>query len=421
MENVIFHIDVNSAFLSWEAVYRLYILGDKVDLREIPSAVAGDIKKRHGIILAKSMPAKKYGVRTGDTISDAKRLCPELVLVPPHYDLYDTSSKAFMEILRDFSPCVEQYSVDEAYCDMTGTIGLYGSAVVAANLIKDRVANELGFTVNIGISSNKLLAKMASDFKKPNLVHTLFPEELEKKLWKLPVEELFYVGHATKKKLHALGIHTIGELARTDLNVLRAHFKKYGEVIYAFANGIDVAVVSSEVVANKGYGNSTTIAFDVDQENAAKMILLSLAETVCTRLRADSVMANVVAVSIVTSEFHQASHQMTLYSASNTTNEIHRAASHLFDELWDGTPIRNLGIHTSKVVAETSIRQLNLFDMNSYEKLSKLDTVVDTVREKYGDDSIMRAIFLNNPIYHMSGGIPPEKRKPNYGDNIKEA
>lgn len=421
MENVIFHIDVNSAFLSWEAVYRLYILGDKVDLREIPSAVAGDIKKRHGIILAKSMPAKKYGVRTGDTISDAKRLCPELVLVPPHYDLYDTSSKAFMEILRDFSPCVEQYSVDEAYCDMTGTIGLYGSAVVAANLIKDRVANELGFTVNIGISSNKLLAKMASDFKKPNLVHTLFPEELEKKLWKLPVEELFYVGHATKKKLHALGIHTIGELARTDLNVLRAHFKKYGEVIYAFANGIDVAVVSSEVVANKGYGNSTTIAFDVDQENAAKMILLSLAETVCTRLRADSVMANVVAVSIVTSEFHQASHQMTLYSASNTTNEIHRAASHLFDELWDGTPIRNLGIHTSKVVAKTSIRQLNLFDMNSYEKLSKLDTVVDTVREKYGDDSIMRAIFLNNPIYHMSGGIPPEKRKPNYGDNIKEA
>ena len=421
MENVIFHIDVNSAFLSWEAVYRLYILGDKVDLREIPSAVAGDIKKRHGIILAKSMPAKKYGVRTGDTISDAKRLCPELVLVPPHYDLYDTSSKAFMEILRDFSPCVEQYSVDEAYCDMTGTIGLYGSAVVAANLIKDRVANELGFTVNIGISSNKLLAKMASDFKKPNLVHTLFPEELEKKLWKLPVEELFYVGHATKKKLHALGIHTIGELARTDLNVLRAHFKKYGEVIYAFANGIDVAVVSSEVVANKGYGNSTTIAFDVDQENAAKMILLSLAETVCTRLRADSVMANVVAVSIVTSEFHQASHQMTLYSASNTTNEIHRAASRLFDELWDGTPIRNLGIHTSKVVAETSIRQLNLFDMNSYEKLSKLDTVVDTVREKYGDDSIMRAIFLNNPIYHMSGGIPPEKRKPNYGDNIKEA
>ena len=419
MDNLVFHIDVNSAFLSWEAVYRLHILGEKTDLREIPSAVAGDIKKRHGIILARSMPAKKYGVRTGDTISDAKRLCPDLVMVPPHYDLYETSSKAFMEILREFSPCVEQYSVDEAYCEMTGTIGLYGSAVVAANLMKDRIASELGFTVNIGISTNKLLAKMASDFKKPNLVHTLFPEEMEKKLWKLPVDELFYVGHATKKKLHALGIHTIGELARTDLDILRAHFKKYGEVIFAFANGIDVSVVSNEIPANKGYGNSTTIAFDVDQANAAKMILLSLAETVCTRLRADSVMATVVAVSIVTSEFHHASHQLTLFSATDTTNEIHRAACRLFDDLWDGTPIRNLGIHTSKVVHGTSVRQLNLFDMNRYERLSKLDTVVDTVRERYGDDSIMRTIFLNNPIYHMAGGIPPEKRKPNYGEGIK--
>ena len=421
MENIIFHIDVNSAFLSWEAVYRLHILGEKTDLREIPSAVAGDIKKRHGIILAKSTPAKKFGVRTGDTINDAKRLCPELVMVPPHYDLYDASSKAFMEILREFSPCVEQYSVDEAYCDMTGTIGLYGSAVVAANLIKDRIANELGFTVNVGVSSNKLLAKMASDFKKPNLVYTLFPEEMERKLWKLPVEELFYVGHATKKKLHALGIHTIGELARTDLDILRAHFKKYGEVIYAFANGIDLSMVSDEAVPNKGYGNSTTIAFDVDQEGPAKMILLSLAETVCTRLRADSMMATVVAVSIVNSEFHHASHQMTLLSATNTTNEIHRIACQLFDELWDGSPIRNLGIHTSKVVKGSSIRQINLFDMNRYERLSKLDVTVDKVRDRYGDDSIMRAIFLNNPIYHMTGGIPPEKRKPNYGEGIKEA
>lgn len=420
MENVIFHIDVNSAFLSWEAVYRLHILGEKTDLREIPSAVAGDVKKRHGIILAKSTSAKKFGVRTGDTISDAKRLCPDLVLVPPHYDLYDTSSKAFMEILREYSPRVEQYSVDEAYCDMTGTIGLYGSAVVAANLMKDKIANELGFTVNVGISSNKLLAKMASDFKKPNLVHTLFPGEMEKKMWKLPVEELFYVGHATKKKLHALGIHTIGELARTDLNILRAHFKKYGEVIYAFANGIDFSVVSDEVPPNKGYGNSTTIAFDVDQEGPAKMVLLSLAETVCTRLRADSVMATVVAVSIVDSEFHHASHQMTLLSATNTTNEIHRVACRLFDELWEGTAIRNLGIHTSKIVSGSSIRQINMFDMNRYERLSKLDATVDQVRERYGDDSILRAIFLKNPIYHMSGGIPPEKRKPIYGEGIEE-
>jgi DNA polymerase-4 len=414
MGNIIYHIDVNSAFLSWEAVYRLHIRGEKTDLREIPSAVGGDINKRHGIILAKSMPAKKYGIRTGDTISDAKKRCPDLVLVPPHYDLYDINSKALMEILREFSPKVEQYSVDEAYCDMTGTIELYGSAVVAANLIKDKIYGELGFTVNIGVSNNKLLAKMASDFKKPNMVHTLFPEEIERKMWRLPVEELFYVGSATKRKLHTLGIHTIGELARTDLDILRAHFKKHGEVIYAFANGIDLSPVSDEVPPNKGYGNSTTIAFDVEEPNVAKMVLLSLAETVCSRLRADKVMATVVAVSIVDYEFNHVSHQMTLLTATNITNEIHQKACQLFDELWNGTPIRKLGIHTSKIVSDNQIRQMNLFDMNCYEKMAKMDTAVDVVRERYGSDSIMRAVFLKSPIYHMAGGISPEKRKPNY-------
>mgnify|MGYP003765457721 CR=1 FL=1 len=414
MDNIVFHIDVNSAFLSWEAVYRLRIRGETTDLREIPSAVGGDINKRHGIILAKSIPAKKYGIRTGDTISDAIKRCPELVLVPPHYDLYDINSKALMEILREFSPKVEQYSVDEAYCDMTGTIELYGSAVVAANLIKDKVYGELGFTVNIGVSNNKLLAKMASDFKKPNMVHTLFPEEIERKMWRLPVEELFYVGSATKRKLHTLGIHTIGELARTDLDILRAHFKKHGEVIYAFANGIDLSPVSDEVPPNKGYGNSTTIAFDVEDPNVAKIVLLSLAETVCSRLRADKVMATVAAVSIVDYEFHHVSHQMTLLTATDITNEIHQKACQLFDELWDGTPIRKLGIHTSKIVSNNQVRQMNLFDMNCYEKMAKMDTAVDVVRERYGSDSIMRAVFLKSPIYHMAGGISPEKRKPNY-------
>ncbi|NLK03170.1 MAG: DNA polymerase IV, partial [Clostridiales bacterium] len=299
MDKIIFHIDVNSAFLSWEAVYRLHIRGEKMDLREIPSAVGGDVKKRHGIILARSTPAKKYGIRTGDTISDALKLCPDLLIVPPHYDLYETCSEAFMEILRDFSPCVEQYSVDEAFCDMTGTLGLYGSAVVAATLMKDRIYSELGFTVNVGVSTNKILAKMASDFKKPNLVHTLFPEEIERKMWVLPVEELFFVGPATKRKLHALGIHTIGDLACTDLEILRAHFKKHGELIYSFANGIDMSLVENEAAPNKGYGNSTTIAFDVDDGSTAKMVLLSLAEKVSSRLRADSVRAGQVAVSIV--------------------------------------------------------------------------------------------------------------------------
>ena len=418
MNKIIFHIDVNSAFLSWEAVYRLRIRGEKTDLREIPSAVAGDVKKRHGIILARSTPAKKYGVRTGDTINDALKLCPNLVMVPPHYDLYESCSEAMMEILKEFSPCVEQYSVDEAFCDMTGTVGLYGSAVVAATLLKDKIYSELGFTVNVGISTNKILAKMASDFKKPNMVHTLFPEEIEQKMWPLPVGDLFFVGPASKRKLHALGIHTIGQLANTDPDILRAHFKKYGEVIHAFANGIDLSVVAEEAPPNKGYGNSTTIAFDVDDGSTAKMVLLSLAEKVCTRLRADKVMATVVAVSIVDIYFRHSSHQMTLISPTNITNEIHKAACKLFDRLWDGTPIRHLGIHTSKIVRGEVYKQINLFDMNRYEKLSRLDAVVDTIRERYGEDSVKRAIFLKGPVYHMAGGISPEKRKPKYKEGI---
>jgi DNA polymerase-4 len=418
MGKVIFHIDVNSAFLSWEAVYRLHILGQKTDLREIPSAVAGDVKKRHGIILAKSSLAKKSGVRTGDTISEARKICPKLVLVSPHYDLYEASSIAFMKILRKFSPCVEKYSIDEAYCDMTGSMTLYGSPVVAANLLKYKIYNELGFTVNVGVSSNKLLAKMASDFKKPNMVHTLFPNEIEKKMWPMQVEELFYVGTATKKKLNKLGIHTIGELAQTDRNLLRSHMKKQGEVIHAFANGIDVSGVSNEVPANKGYGNSTTIPFDVEDADVAKTVLLALSETVCSRLRADSVWVTVVSVSIVDFQFHHVSHQKTLFTATNITNEIHKAACQLFDALWDGTPIRSLGIHTGKVVKAETSRQINLFDRDRYESFSRLDAAVDAVRKRYGDDSFMRAVFLNNRIYHMAGGIPPEKRKPDYEEGI---
>lgn len=416
MERIIFHIDVNSAFLSWEAVYRLHILGDKKDLRTIPCAVAGDIKKRHGIILAKSEPAKRYGVRTGDTISDAMKLCPKLELVPPHYDLYETSSKAFMEILREFSPCVEQYSIDEAFCDMSETQCLYGSPVAAANLMKDRIKNELGFTVNIGVSSNKLLAKMASDFKKPDLVHTLFPNEVEKKMWPLPVKELFFVGRATEKRLKDLGITTIGELAKTDANILKAHLKKHGEVIHDFANGIDVSLVASEAAPNKGYGNSTTIAFDVDNAATAKLVLLSLAETVSTRLREGGVLATVVAIDIVDFEFNRASRQMTLFTGTNTTNEIYQTACQLFDELWDGTPIRHLGIHTSKVVDNTGMRQLNLFDMGKSEKLEKLDQAIDQIRNRYGADAVMRASFVKSNIYHMTGGIPPEKRKVDYNE-----
>ena len=254
---------------------------------------------------------------------------------------------------------------------------------------------------------------MAGDFKKPNLVHTLFPNEIEK-MWRLPVSELFYVGRATTKSLLKLGIQTIGELAKADVNMLRAHLKSHGEVIWCFANGIDVSVVEPLPPANKGYGNSTTIAFDVESAAVAKLVLLSLAETVCTRLRKDNMIASVISVSIVDFEFRYISHQVTLFTATNITNEVHQAACRLFDELWDGTPIRKLGIHTSRVLENDHVRQLDLFTMDKYEKYEKLDRAIDNIRFRYGENAVMRAAYLNGlrQIDHMSGGISKEKFKP---------
>ena len=412
--NVIFHIDVNSAFLSWEAVYRLHHLGGKEDLREKVSAVGGDMAMRHGIILAKSIPAKKFHIKTGETILEAKQKCPELILVPPNYGLYEKCSKAFMDILRRYSPDVEQYSIDEAFVDMTGTEKLWGDPVRAANRLKNQIRDTLGFTVNIGISENKLLAKMASDFQKPDRVHTLWRNEIEDKMWPLPVSDLFFVGRATTQKLLKLGIQTIGDLAHADPELLKIHLKKHGEVIWAFARGMDVSVVQSEAPANKGYGNSTTIAFDVTDASTAKLVLLALAETVGTRLRAAKVRAEVIAVGIKSHDLRYASHQMTLRNATNITTEIHKFACRLFDELWDGSAIRHLGIHTSRIKDGINMRQLDMFDATDYEKLEKMDAAVDQIRKRYGIDSVKRAAFVDSPIDHMSGGISREKRSVDY-------
>ncbi len=394
-QKIIFHIDVNSAFLSWEAVHRLRDLGESIDLREIDSAVGGDISKRHGIILAKSTSAKKYKVTTGEPITEALRKCPHLVLVPPNHALYKEYSNAFMEILRQYSPVVEQYSIDEAFVDMTGMELLFGKPEKAAHKIKKQIYDELGFTVNIGIAGNKLLAKMASDFEKPDKVHTLFLDEIKTKMWPLPVGELFFVGKSTEKKLHTLGIKTIGELAKSDRELLRSHLKKHGEVIWDFANGIDVSDVTSKPTENKGYGNSTTIPFDVKDAQTAKNVLLSLAETVSVRLRENTVKIEVISVQIRYSDLTRNSHQCVLESGTNVTDEIYQTACRLFDELWDGTPIRLLGIQTSKISDEGDYRQMNLFeDEAKHEKLQKLDQAMDQIRSRYGKNAVKRASFM---------------------------
>ena len=345
---------------------------------------------------------------------EAQRKCPNLVLVPPNDSLYEKCSVAFREILREYSDIVEQYSIDEAFVDMTASCRLFGEPVEVAGQIKGRIKEELGFTVNIGVSSNKLLAKMASDFKKPDMVHTLYPEEIQSKMWPLPVSELFFVGRATAKKLFDVGIKTIGELATADPVWLKSILKKQGEVIWGFANGIDLSPVSDQPPANKGYGNSTTTLYDVTDAETADRVLLALAETVGNRLREDNVQIEVVSVGIKYKDLSYVSHQKVLQTATNLTWEIYRAACELFLELWDHRPIRHLGIHTSRVISGDFYRQPTLFDEIDYDKLEKLDKTVDSLRKRYGMDSVMRASFIKQPIDHMSGGISREKRTVDY-------
>ena len=411
----VFHIDVNSAFLSWEAAYRIHHLGAKVDLRKIPSAVGGSIEHRHGIILAKSIPSKKYHIQTGESVTDAKKKCPDLVLVPPNYELYEKCSHAFMKILRKYTDVVEQYSIDEAFLDMSGTKELFGSPIDVAHRMKDEIYHTLGFTVNVGISENKLLAKMAGDLKKPNMVHTLYRNEIAEKMWPLPVSDLFFCGRATERKLHGLGIKTIGEIANADINLLKFHLKKQGEIIWNYANGYDSTPVVQVAPPNKGYGNSTTTSFDVADEKVADAVLLSLAESVGRRLRRDGKRIKVVSVGIRYYDLSYISHQSVLISATNITEEIWKVACRLFREAWDGMPVRHLGIHTSKVQEEDVGRQLSLFDQYDYEKMEKLDAAIDEIRLRFGSDAVMRATFAKeNKIDHMSGGISREKRTVDY-------
>jgi DNA polymerase-4 len=335
-------------------------------------------------------------------------------MVPPNYTLYKNSSDAFFAILEQYTPDVERYSIDEAYMDMTGTRLLLGDPIEVAHRIKDRIHRELGFTVNVGVSCNKLLAKMASDFQKPDRVHTLFLDEIERKMWPLPVSDLFFVGRATTKKLFNFGIKTIGELAKADVKFLKLHLKKHGEVVWNFANGRDMEHVESTAPPNKGYGNSTTVPFDVTDDETAKKVLLALSETVASRLRKDGVKAEVLSVGIKDYEFHYSSHQMVLSNATNITNEIHKYSCQLFDESWDGRPIRHLGIHTSRIRDNVDSRQMSLFDTTDYSKFEVMDETVDLIRGRFGTDLIKRAVFVNGKIDHLEGGVSREKRNVEY-------
>lgn len=397
MSSVIFHIDVNSAYLSWTATEKLKN-GAAQDLREIPSIIGGDQKSRHGVVLAKSVPAKKYGIRTGEPVANAFRKCPNLVMEPPNHKMYRQKSAMLMEYLRSITTKIEQVSVDECYMDFTEIASQYASPVSAAFQIKDSIREKFGFTVNIGISSNKLLAKMASDFEKPDKVHTLFPEEVPLKMWPLPIGELFMAGRSSVEALKKLEIDTIGELANADLGLIELHLKSHGKMLWEFANGIDHSEVQPEQSEAKGVGNSTTLSEDAATVEEAMKVFHKLAKSVGARLRKAGQRAGMVSMEIKYYDFRTASHQKQLLKPTNEDQVIYETACQLFKEIWSGEPVRLLGIRTAKLSAESEPEQMTLFDMElpqpPDEKHQRLNAAMEAIRKRYGNDAVKKASLM---------------------------
>lgn len=390
---VFFHIDVNSAYLSWEAADRLR-QGEEIDLREIPSAIGGDESSRHGVVLARSIPAKKYGVITGESLVFARKKCPKLKIVPARHQMYEQYSNEFIKLLGDYSPCTEQFSIDECFLDYTNMEMHFGSPINAAHDIKERIKKELGFTVNIGISTNKILAKMAGELKKPDLVHTLYPDEIQTKIWHLPVRELYMVGKVTEEALKAEGINTIGQLACTNPETLKRLLGKRGDVIWNYANGIEKYPVQQCIGTNvKGISNATTVAKDIIDSKTAYMVILSLVENVSTRLRESCFRTQVISVSLRTSDFNNYSKQRKLNIDTNSTTEIYKIACQLFNEAWKGEPLRLIGVSATELCTHDQ-GQLTLRDLGK-EKQEKLDQAIDGIRNKYGKKAIIRSTLLD--------------------------
>ena len=399
---VILHIDVNNAFLSWTAVAMLKE-GCAVDLRTVPSVIGGDPKSRHGIVLAKSPQCKAAGIVTGESLFEAKRKCPELLVVPPDHALYKKYSDEMYALLCEYSPIIQRFSIDECFLDYTQSESRFGDPVSVADQIRERMKNELGFTVNIGIASTMLLAKMASEFEKPDKVHTLWPDEIETKLWPLPIRNLFMLGKASEQKLKKININTIGELAKTDPHYLKTILKTHGTLLWEYANGIDSSqVIPSGEIEQKSIGNSTTTAYDIIDRREAHKILLSLCERVGMRLRSSGSKAALVSVNLKTADFVSYSHQIQLQRSIDGTSDIYRNAKELFDRCWKKEPLRLLGVSVADLCTEEE-QQISFFDKEDRGKGSQLDKTVDLIRRKYGEGAIMRGTFADGEIPPLTG------------------
>lgn len=388
MERQIMHIDVNNAFLSWYAIWRLKN-GETVDIREIPAIIGGDESRRAGIVLAKSNIAKKFGIVTGETIYSARKKCPNIQVFQGNFKIYHEYSNKMYNLLLEYTDKIERFSVDECFLDLTEYL-MKSTLMDKAIEIQKRINSELGFTVNIGLSTNKLLAKMASDFEKPNKIHTLYPNEIQEKMWKLPISELFMLGRKSVPKLYNLHIKTIGDLAKFDLEKLIKIFGKHGKQMWEYANGIDDSEVIYKYELPKSISNSTTLARDAIDINTLEEVLLTLTEYVTYRLRKYNMLATVVNVGLRTNEFKDFSHQKKLDSATCSTKEIYAKAKELLKQMYKNEHIRLVSLKVDGLCNKEEV-QLSLFSNTNSEKQEKLDKTMDKLKDKFGYTMVTRA------------------------------
>lgn len=390
MERIIMHIDVNNAFLSWTAVYLLQN-GSKYDIRNSYAVIGGDEKSRRGVVLAKSMPAKKLGIVTGETLYSARKKCKALKSYPMNYPFYQEMSNKLFELLKKYTPDIEIASIDECYLDYTKVKNMYGDQYEFAKKIQKEVNETLGFTINIGIANNKLCAKMASDFSKPNKIHTLYNNEVKEKMWPLKVGELFGIGKKSKEKLINLNINTIGDLANSKLEILYKYFKNQSNTIIEMANGIDNSPVVSDQIAPKGISNEITLSQDISDKVQLYKHLLFLSEKVGLRIRKEKKYAYVVAVIIKDKYFKRRTHQKKIDNPINLSQDIFEVSKQILNEMWNDDSVRLIGIRLDKLT-EKVVKQQSLFDtIDKEENNIVLENTLDNLKNKYGTSIIKRA------------------------------
>lgn len=385
MDRVILHIDVNNAFLSWTAI-DLLRHGYKIDIRKIPAVIGGDKKERKGIVVARSIPAKKYGISTPEPLYFALKKCPSLKVFPPNYRWYQYMSNKLFTYLKTFTNEIEIFSIDECFLDYTSIKHIYGDEIEFAKKISNYIKTNFKFTVNIGIANNKLCAKMASDFSKPDKIHTLYDYEVRKKMWPLQVDDLLWIGKKTSEKLHQLKIDTIRDLANCDIYFLTKYFKNNAKRMIESANGIDESKVDYGERIEKGISNEITVIEDLTNKKDIYNALLPVIDKTALRLRKQDRFSSCIAVILKDKNFKRISHQKKLVNPTNNTDEIKKIVNELLNEMGELEPIRLVGIRLDNLT-DNLYRQFSIFDdEKEIEKNDKLQKVLDNIKEKYGKD-----------------------------------